>query len=133
VSSAPSTDLRSPAAKPLRVLLVDDDDNLLRAMQRLARDDHQIELTIADNAIDAMISVGAVRPDLVVMDILMPGIDGIEACRRIKANEETREVRIVLATASLTPELEEAARRAGAERVIAKPVDLMDFVGAVTG
>jgi hypothetical protein len=61
------------------VLVVDDDRMQLRAIERVLRDRAEIELTVADNAIDAMIAVGALRPDLVIMDILMPGLDGIEA------------------------------------------------------
>jgi len=102
----------------------------LRAIERVLRDQHEVDLTVADNAIDAMIAVGALKPDLVIMDILMPGLDGIEACRRIKANPETRDIQIVLASAMMTPELERAARHAGARRVMAKPVDLIELVGA---
>ena len=128
----PSTsDPRSqPSPRPARVIVVDDDRNLLRALQRTVRDDRNVELTIVDNGIDALIAVGAAKPDLVVMDIFMPGIDGLEACRRIKANHETRDVQVVLATTALTPELEVSAQRAGARRVIAKPVDLVELLGA---
>ena len=101
----------------------------LRAIERVLRDQHQVELTLADNAIDAMIAVGAIKPDLIVMDIMMPGLDGIEACRRIKSNAETRDVQVVLASAMLTPELERAARQAGAKRVISKPIDLAELLG----
>lgn len=130
---APSTDFRPAAvARPVRVLVVDDDRNLLRAIERAARDDRKVELTVVDNAIDAMIAVGAIKPDLVVMDIFMPGLDGLEACRRIKANNETRDLQIVLASASLTPDLEAAAYKAGAKRAIAKPVDLVELLGAAS-
>ncbi len=101
----------------------------LRAIERVLRDQSQVELTVADNAIDAMIAVGALKPDLVIMDIIMPGLDGIEACRRIKSNPATRDVQVVLASAMMTPELDRAARQAGAKRVVPKPVDLVDLLG----
>ena len=75
----------------------------LRAIERVLRDQHQVELTVVDNAIDAMIAVGATKPDLVIMDIIMPGLDGIEACRRIKSNPATRDIQVVLASAMMTP------------------------------
>src|ERR1044071_3031791 len=131
VSLAPSTGPRTATGtRQLRVLVVDDDRMQLRAIERVLRDQHEVDLTVADNAIDAMIAVGALKPDLVIMDILMPGLDGIEACRRVKANPETRDIQIVLASAMMTPELERAARHAGARRVMAKPVDLIELVGA---
>jgi acetolactate synthase I/II/III large subunit len=112
------------------VLVVDDDRMQLRAMERVLRDQHQVDLTLADNAIDAMIAVGAFKPDLVVMDVIMPGLDGIEACRRIKGNPETQDVQVVLASAMMSPELERAARHAGAKRAISKPIDLAELLGA---
>lgn len=89
-----------------------------------------VELTIADNAIDALLHVGAKRPDVVVMDIFMPGLDGLEACRRIKANPATSDIAVILASAGMTRELEERARDAGAERAIAKPLDLAAILEA---
>jgi acetolactate synthase-1/2/3 large subunit len=102
----------------------------LRAIERVLRDQAEVDLTVADNAIDAMIAVGALKPDLVIMDVLMPGLDGIEACRRIKGNPETQDLQIVLASAMMTPELERAARQAGARRAVAKPVDLVELLGS---
>lgn len=102
----------------------------LRAIERVLRDQHEVDLTVADNAIDAMIAVGALKPDLVIMDILMPGLDGIEACRRIKSNPETHDIQIILASAMMTPELERAARHAGAKRAVCKPVDLVELLGS---
>lgn len=102
----------------------------LRAIERVLRDQYQVDLTLADNAIDALIAVGAFKPDLVVMDVIMPGLDGIEACRRIKGNPETHDVQVVLASAMMSPELERAARHAGAKRAVSKPIDLGDLLGA---
>jgi acetolactate synthase-1/2/3 large subunit len=108
--------------------VVDDDRLQLRALERAVRDQRRIELTIVDNAIDALIAVGALGPDLVVMDIIMPGLDGLEACRRIKSNPATRDVQVVLASAVMTSALEREARHAGARRAVAKPVDLADLL-----
>src|ERR1700733_4074668 len=109
---------------PFRVLVVDDDDLQLRAMQRSLRGDKRIELTVATNAIDAMLQIGATQPHLVIMDVFMPGLDGIEACRRIKANPETRDVEVILASVAINAELETAARDAGARRAVAKPFEV---------
>ncbi len=107
-----------------RVLLVDDDSLMLRAMQRATRSHKHIELCVADNAIDALLQVGATKPDVVIMDVFMPGLDGIEVCRRIKANPDTREIAVILASAGMTDELAARARAAGAEDAITKPVGL---------
>jgi acetolactate synthase-1/2/3 large subunit len=119
----------SPAAAgQVRVLVVDDDGLQLRALQRSIRVHKHVQLSVSDNAIDALLHVGARRPDIVVMDIFMPGLNGIEACRRIKANPETRDVEVILASAAMTPELELRAREAGAARAVAKPLDLAALI-----
>ncbi|HWU91610.1 MAG TPA: thiamine pyrophosphate-binding protein, partial [Kofleriaceae bacterium] len=127
----PSLEVNSAAApRPLRVLVVDDDGLQLRALQRQLRDNTQIELSVVDNAIDAMLAVGMARPDLIVMDVFMPGLDGVEACRRIKANPDTRDVRIVITSVVMTPELERAAFDAGAAQAVGKPLDVLALVEA---
>jgi acetolactate synthase I/II/III large subunit len=110
--------------KRRRVLVVDDDGLQLRALQRMARRDPSIELLVASNAIDALLIVGTQRPDVVVLDVFMPGVDGIEVCERIKSNPETKDIQVILASASMDAELADAARRAGAAQAVTKPVDL---------
>ena len=107
-----------------RILIVDDDQLQLRAASRLAKRDPRIELLLASNAIDALLMIGTSRPDLVVLDVFMPGLDGIEACRRIKANPETRDIQVILASATMDAELAETAHAAGAAHAVGKPIDL---------
>lgn len=116
------------AARRLRVLVVDDDQIHLRTIERQFRDDEDLEVVVVQNAIDAMLSVGAQRPDLVVMDVFMPGVDGLEACRRIKANPEMADVQIVLTSSVMTPELAQAANEAGATLALSKPLDIATLI-----
>jgi acetolactate synthase-1/2/3 large subunit len=128
--SSVSPELRPVAAADrLRVLIVDDDQLHLRAIERQFRDDDHIEIVVVQNAIDAMLSVGAQRPDLIVMDVFMPGVDGLEACRRLKANPEMADVQIVLTSSEMTPELAQAANEAGATLALAKPLDVAVLIG----
>ncbi|HET9992513.1 MAG TPA: thiamine pyrophosphate-binding protein [Kofleriaceae bacterium] len=107
-----------------RILIVDDDELQLRAATRLAKRDPRIELLLASNPIDALLMVGVSRPDVIVLDVYMPGMDGFEVCRRIKANPDTREIQIIIASATMDAELAETAHAAGAAHAVAKPVDL---------
>ncbi|HEY5924503.1 MAG TPA: thiamine pyrophosphate-binding protein [Kofleriaceae bacterium] len=116
------------AGEPLRVLVVDDDELQLRALLRAARSLPGLQLLTASNAIDALLVVGAHEPDIVVMDVFMPGLDGIEACRRMKANPATRNIEVILASVAMTRELEMVGRSAGAERAVHKPFDLSTLV-----
>src|SRR5688572_26629277 len=127
---APSDErLRSAAPlRPLRVVVVDDDRLQLRAIVRSGRDQPNLELTAIDNPIDALLAIGSIKPDIVVMDLYMPGLDGLEACRRIKANPDTRDIDVVIATAAMSEELERTCREAGAMFSVTKPVRLMTLL-----
>jgi excisionase family DNA binding protein len=108
-----------------RLLVVDDDAVQLKAVGRsLKRYADRVDVTLVDNGIDALISIGARRPHLVVLAASLPGIDGVEVCRRLKANQDTTDIAVVLVVAQLTDNVEEGARRAGARQVVRKPIDL---------
>ncbi|HEY4181176.1 MAG TPA: thiamine pyrophosphate-binding protein [Kofleriaceae bacterium] len=113
---------------PRRILVVDDDVLQLRAIERALRKYENVELKVVDNAIDAMLQIAANKPDLVIMDVFMPGLDGVEATRRLKANPVTRDVDIMLASAAVTLELEANAIAAGAKGTLNKPVDLVSLL-----
>jgi excisionase family DNA binding protein len=108
-----------------RVLLVQDDHAQLAALQRVLKPFHEgIEVATADNGIDALVRVGSFRPHLIVLDIFMPELDGLEVCRRLKSSEGTRGIDVIVASGHLTKELEEKALEAGALRCVTKPIDL---------
>ena len=113
---------------PCRILIVDDDELQLRALQRASRKDPRIEVAVVSNAIDGLLQLGAMRPDVVVLDVFMPGLDGIEACRRIKSNPDTRDIKVILASASMDAELAAVAREVGAAGTTLKPIDLASLL-----
>jgi two-component system phosphate regulon response regulator PhoB len=107
------------AAKP-RVLVVDDEDDLLELVRyNLAKDGYDVECVGSGE--QALLSARTNPPDLVVLDLMLPAVDGLEVCRRLKADAKTRDVLIVM----LTAKGEEADMVAGLERgaddYIAKP------------
>lgn len=117
-----------------RLLIVDDDQPLVRAVTRslTARWRTQLEIQSADNGIDGLVQIGAWTPHVVLLDIYMPGIDGIEVCRRLRENTGTRDLRIIIASGSLDIELHRRAVEAGARHVLPKPIDL-DLVASELG
>ena len=124
IAFLPAQGTERTEAQPLRVLVVDDDSLQLRAVERTLRRFKSVELRTADNAIDAMLAIGVAKPDVVVLDVYMPGLDGIEACRRIKANAATRDIQVVLTSSAFTEELGSNALAAGATMALPKPLDL---------
>src|SRR6202140_5906818 len=78
-----------------RVLLADDDPRVLSVVSRYL-DLEGYEMSTATNGEAAVAIAAADHPDLIILDIMMPGIDGIEACRRIRANGATAQTILLL-------------------------------------
>ena len=112
------------AASKKRMLVVDDDVLQLRALERRMRPYRaRVDMVLTENGIDALLMVGTFKPELIVLDVYMPGLDGVEVCRRLKLKPETRHIGVVVTSAHLTRAIEEKARAAGALRCVPKPLD----------
>ncbi|HEX5214982.1 MAG TPA: HD domain-containing phosphohydrolase [Vicinamibacterales bacterium] len=123
-SETPSTP--APALAAGTVLVVDDlKTNVLMLEQALAKDGYTI-LT-AFSGPEALLVVQRERPDLVLMDIRMPGRDGIDVCRQLKHDPATRLMPIVLMTGFSSAEDRIGAIEAGADDFLAKPVDVAEL------
>ena len=70
-------------------------------------------------------------PKAALLDLLMPEVDGLEICRRLRADPETNHMGIIIVTAANEPDVAARVESAGADRLIYKPVDMADLVGAL--
>ncbi|MGZ3406199.1 MAG: response regulator [Polyangia bacterium] len=108
-----------------RLLIVDDDPIHLRALERRIRPHRaRVQVEVTQNGIDALVMVGSFKPDLIVLDVYMPDLDGVEVCRRLKMKAETRHIGVIVTSAHLTKAVEENALEAGALTCVPKPMDL---------
>ncbi len=108
------------------ILVVDDDLDILRIIKRdLTKEGHQV--VCASNAAEALQYSMCHAPDLVLLDISMPGIDGIELCRRLRANPTCATTPILFITVSNEIESKIAAFDAGADDYLVKPFDLKEL------
>jgi CheY-like chemotaxis protein len=108
-----------------RVLFVDDDTKQVDALKRLLRPlTDRIEIVTTNSGIDALIKVGSFKPHVVILDVFMPEVDGIEVCRRMKQNPDTKGIDVIMASGQLTPSVERKANEAGARACLAKPLEL---------
>jgi len=108
------------------VLLVEDNEKNMK----LARDILRFKgyrVTEATTGEDAVASAASEPPDLVLMDIQLPGIDGIEAFRRIRSDPKTAKIPVVALTASVMAGDRERFDKAGFDGFIAKPIDVKQF------
>ncbi len=106
-----------------RILLVEDNEmNRDMLSRRLARRDH--EISIAVDGQQALDKVRAERPELILMDMSLPVMDGWEATRRLKADDDTKMIPIIALTAHAMASDEEKAREAGCDDFDTKPIEL---------
>ncbi|WP_243374454.1 response regulator [Geotalea sp. SG265] len=103
-----------------KILIVEDEESLLKLESILLSSKGYAVVGVMDgNA--ALQEVKSNRPDLVVLDVMLPEMDGFEVCRRIKENPETSGIPIVMLTAKKSNNDVERGKQAGAEAYITKP------------
>lgn len=115
---------RKAANDGLRLLIVDDDAQLVKLVSEMLEDREDLTIETAVDGFDAGIKVQQFEPDVMLIDLMMPGLDGFEVCRRLKADPLTRGIRVIAMTGFPSPENTGRALEAGAERCLAKPFDL---------
>ena len=119
-----STPAARTAGRPDRVLIVDDDIQLgLSVAETIGLRDPQIAIEIACDGFEAGAKVESFRPHVLLLDLMMPGIDGFEVCRRLRARPTLSHVRIVAMTGYPSSENIERIMRAGADACLPKPLD----------
>ena len=105
-----------------RVLVVDDILANVRLLEAKLTSEY-FEVETASNGLDALAAIDSFHPDIVLLDVMMPGIDGFEVCRRIKSNSETQHIPVIMVTALDQPEDRVQGLEAGADDFITKPVN----------
>jgi len=105
-----------------RVLVVDDILANVRLLEAKLSAEY-FDVVTAMNGIDALDSIQRTKPDIVLLDVMMPGIDGIEVCRQIKNNAQTHHIPVVMVTALDQPEDRVKGLEAGADDFLTKPVN----------
>ncbi|MBI5345192.1 MAG: response regulator [Deltaproteobacteria bacterium] len=113
-----------------RVLIVDDDErNILLLTEKMAKDGY--ETGDASNGFEALEKVKTFQPDIILMDVMMPKMDGYEALRRIKSSEETRYIPVIMLTGKSEIEDKVLGFEVGADDYIIKPFSLREMSARV--
>jgi len=113
------------ATTPVRVLVVDDDAAITQLISRALRAAHaDWEIIEAQDGFRAGTIMATIRPDVVLLDLRMPGIDGYEVCRLIKSQESTKHVEVLAMTAYPSAEGERRILECGARVCLSKPLDI---------
>jgi CheY-like chemotaxis protein len=112
------------------VLLVDDDPLILEILSTIL-DLEEFDVMTAPDGRKALAAVAASRPDVVVCDVMMPEIDGLEVCRRLKSDPETVDLPVILLTARDRPEDHRAGEEAGCDAYLTKPFSPLQLIDII--
>jgi excisionase family DNA binding protein len=104
-----------------RILLVDDDQELVDLLRDAFERDGRFEVHTANNGFDAGMKVKELRPDLVVLDVMLPDINGKEVCQRVRSDESLDSVKIICISGMVEQDKVEELRAAGANDFLQKP------------
>ena len=123
---------RSDAQKrPVKILVVDDEKNILDIIRfNLEVEGYRVYTT--QEGEEALRLVSELNPDLILCDIMMPEVDGLEICRRLKSDGRTNHIPVVLLSARTQAQDKVAGIEAGADDFITKPFDFSDLVARIT-
>jgi excisionase family DNA binding protein len=129
--------LQPPAGDSLRILIVDDDKQLAGYLVELfANQEEPISTQTAHDGFEAGAKVQTFRPHIMLLDLMMPGLDGFGVCHQMQQDPNTKAVRIIAMTGYYTAGNVQRILSAGAEACLPKPIptdELLEAIGLSTG
>jgi excisionase family DNA binding protein len=128
--------LRIPAelqTSPVRILIADDEEPFTKWLKEEIGERYpHLDVVVAHDGYSAGEMVGLAKPDVVILDLHMPGIDGFEVCRRIKANPLIKHICVIAVTADASPLVRSRILKLGACVCLVKPFDSAVVLAEIT-
>jgi CheY-like chemotaxis protein len=115
---------------PTRVLIADDEEDIKDVMQMFL-ESQGYEVETAYDGLDAIDRVKTWKPDVILLDIMMPVVDGIEVCRTLKADLNVKDIPVIMVSAASKREKEGQAFEAGAQAYVLKPFEPASLVDVI--
>ncbi len=117
--------------KPSKILVVDDNSQNLELLVEYLRTIDDVETSTAADGIEALEMIQQDKPDLILLDIMMPRMSGFEVCRKLKSDPNTRDIPIIMVTA--LNELADIERgvESGTDDFLSKPVNRLELITRV--
>ncbi len=115
---------------PKKILIADDNENIREALTYLLEDQGYL-LSLAKDGAETLLRVKEVRPDILFLDIMMPGMNGYDVCRAIKSDPELKDIYVIMLTAKGQVAEQERGREVGADEYIVKPFSPMEILAKI--
>lgn len=118
--------LSQPEPKKLKVLVIDDEESVFEVIEGLLfREGYEFAYQMSGKV--ALDRIDEIQPDVILMDLMMPDMDGIETCQRIKANDRWCHIPIIMVTALSSKEDLARSLDAGADDFVSKPINSVEL------
>jgi len=114
-----------------KALVVDDDHELVELIRDVMEADGRFEVRVANNGFDAGMMVKEYHPDIIVLDVMLPDINGKEVCQRVRSDSSMDDVRIICISGMVEREKIDELKQAGANDFLQKPFDVDTLMGRV--
>jgi excisionase family DNA binding protein len=111
-----------------KILLVDDDPEIIEVMSKVLDDDGRFEVRVASNGFDAGMMVKEYRPDLIVLDVMLPDINGREVCQRVREDKTLEGVKIICISGMIEEDKVQELKQYGADDFLPKPFDVDELI-----
>ena len=113
---------------PPLIMIVDDEKDILDLLEDLMNSgDDEIRVAKATGGVEALLAIGECKPDLLILDIMMPGMNGYEVCQKLKSSPGTRNIKIVAISGDHSATVRERVLNSGADLFFAKPLKMAEF------
>ena len=123
--------LEAPRADRFKILIVDDEPTVVRSIARLFTNTDKYEITTAFDGFEAGIKVAQFQPDLIILDLILPNMDGFKVCQLIKSRPETQHMAVLVVTGYPSDENMQKALECGADYCMAKPFQIPELMERV--
>lgn len=114
------------------ILIVEDEESLLK-LESILLSSKGYKVTGVRDGLAALSEIEKSKPDLILLDIMMPGIDGFEVCRRIKEDPNTRDIPVVMLTAKKSTADQAKGAEVGADAYMTKPFKSLKIMDVISG
>jgi two-component system response regulator VicR len=110
-----------PASTKFRILIVDDDRGMVHSLQRTLMLDNKFEIDVAFDGFEAGKKFSSFRPELIILDLRMPGIDGYQVCSIIRNDPQNKNIKILAISGTSEPQEIQKIKELGANDFLQKP------------
>jgi two-component system, OmpR family, alkaline phosphatase synthesis response regulator PhoP len=119
-----------------KILIADDEESLRTLLSAVVSSNDNFELVTAIDGDDALIKINENKPDILILDVMMPGQSGFEVCETIKNNDKLSDIKVIILTAKGQESDREWAESVGADHFLSKPfspLELLELLKNISG